>query len=435
VPDAKITTNGVFTMKPTDYRDWFQHCDVAALDCYPDPTLGLVEVRASAFCNDHYRSFKDGLPFILMEQVTSQVNWRTTNVLKQPGQMRALSYAAVAHGADGVMFFQWRASRAGAEKFHGALLPHAGADTRVHREVVQLGRELRSLSAIAGARTPARVAILQSWENHWALELPSKPASFDYGRTLSEFHAPLWNQNIALDVISPDGPLSRYDVLIAPVLYVISEKQAAALRAFVAGGGTLVLTYFSGVVDEHDHIQLGGYPALLKDVLGLTVEEWQPLPPGTANGLRLVSASPDSPAVPCSFFSEVVHPQGAEVLATFTGDFLAGSPAITRHQFDRGEAYYFATQPDPAFLEAWLRDLLAARGITAPLQSDPGIEVCLRCGDCDEFLFVINHQPAPATLTYGQWTGAADMLAPGFTAPATETLSAFAVRILRRTLA
>jgi beta-galactosidase len=434
VPDAKMTTNGVFTMKPADYRDWFQHCDVAALDCYPDPSLGLVEVRAGAFCNDHYRSFKNGLPFILMEQVTSQVNWRATNVLKQPGQMRALSFSAVAHGADGVMFFQWRASRAGAEKFHGALLPHAGANTRVFREVTQLGLELRSLSAITGARTPARVALLQSWENHWALELPSKPATFDYVRTLSEFHTPLWNQNIALDVISPDGPLARYDVLIAPVLYVISEKQAAALRAFVAGGGTLVLTYFSGVVNEHDQIQLGGYPALLKDVLGLVVEEWQPIPPDATNGLRLAAAAPEAPSVPCRFFSEVVHPQGAEVLATFSGDFLAGRPAITRHRFGLGEAYYFATQPDPAFLETWLRDLLTNRGITAPLQADAGVEACLRRGDCEEFLFIINHQRTSATVTYGAWTGAADLLSPGFTAPFTEELAGFAVRILQRSI-
>ena len=434
VPDAKVTTNGVFTMKPTDYRDWFQHCDVAALDCYPDPSLGLVESRAGAFCNDHYRGFKDGLPFILMEQVTSQVNWRATNVLKQPGQMRVLSYSAVAHGADGVMFFQWRASRAGAEKFHGALLPHAGADTRVYREVVQLGRELRSLSAITGARTPARVAILQSWENHWALELPSKPATFDYGRTLSEFHAPLWNQNIALDVISPDGPLSRYGVLIAPVLYVISSQQAAALRSFVEQGGTLVLTYFSGIVNEHDHVQLGGYPALLKDVLGLVVEEWQPIPPEARNGLRLTGSAPDAPAVPCRFFSEVVHLQGAEALACFTEDFLAGGPALTRHRFGRGEAYYWATQPDPAFLGTWLRDLLAARGINAPIRADIGVEACVRRGDREEFLFVINHQRTTASVTYGDWIGAVDLLSTGWLAPASERLEGFAVRILKRSI-
>jgi len=432
VPEAKITTNGVFTMKPADYRDWFQHCDVAALDCYPDPTLGLVEVRASALCNDHYRCFKDGLPFILMEQVTSQVNWRATNVLKQPGQMRALSYAALAHGADGIMFFQWRASRAGAEKFHGALLPHAGPDTRVHREVVQLGRELRSLTAIAGARTPARVALLQSWENHWALELPSKPATFDYGRTLAEFHTPLWNRNIALDVVSPDAPLTRYDVVIAPVLYVISPKQADSLRAFVAGGGTLLLTYFSGIVDEHEHIQLGGYPALLKDVLGLVVEEWQPLPPGASNGLRLLTSAPEAPAVPCHFFSEVVHPRGAEVLATFTKDFLAGQPALTRHRFGSGEAYYLATQPDAACLENWLADLLASRGITAPIQAAYGVEVCLRQGTEQEFLFVINHQSDPAPVNYGAWTGSADLLSPGTPVAATEELPGLAVRLLCR---
>jgi len=433
-PDARVTTNGVFVMKSSNYREWYQLCDVAALDSYPDPHMGIVENRAAALCHDYNRGYKDGLPFILMEQVSSQVNWRASNVLKRPGQMRAMSYSAMARGADGIMFFQWRQSKAGAEKFHGALLPHGGPDTRVFREVCRLGNELRGLARIAGSRVPARVAILDCWHNRWALELPSKPATFDYLRILSTFHTALWNAHVPGDIVSPESDLSGYDLVIAPVLYQVPAARADRLRAYVSGGGTLLATYFTGIVDENDHIQLGGYPALLRDVLGLVVEDWQPLPPDATNGLRPVGAPSGQPAVSCTFFSESVHLRGAETLATFTEDFLAGSPAITRHGFGNGTAYYLATQPDQAFLDNWIRDLLAERGIRAPVSAGPTVEVSPRRSDDEEFLFVINHDRQPASVDYDTWAGAEDLLAPGEHAPSAEDLAPFGVRILRRPL-
>lgn len=432
VPEAKVTTNGVFVMKSANYRDWYGLCDVAALDSYPDPHQGLPENRAAALCHDFYRGFKDGLPFILMEQVSSQVNWRSSNVLKRPGQMRAMSYAAMARGADGIMFFQWRASKAGAEKYHGALLPHVGADSRVFREIRQLGQELRSLSRVAGSRIPARVALLDCWHNRWALELPSKPATFDYLKIFSFFHTALWNNHVAADVVSPDSDLARYDVVIAPTLYQVPVARAEKLRDYVSQGGTLLTTYFSGIVDENEHVHLGGYPALLKDVLGLVVEEWQPIPPDAKNGLRLTGAGDDQPAVPCGFFSEVIHLRGAEPVATFTEDFFAGSPAITRHRFGKGEAFYLATQPEQRFLESWIKELLGDRGIRAPVRAGANIEVSLRRADDEEFLFVINHDRNPAAVDYGVWTGAPDLLANGAPVPTGENLPGFGVRILSR---
>lgn len=434
VPDAKVTTNGVFVMKSGNYRDWYQLCDVAALDCYPDPHIGLPECRAASLNYDYNRGYKDGLPCILMEQVSSQVNWRQSNVLKRPGQMRAMSYSAMARGADGIMFFQWRQSKAGAEKFHGALLPHSGPDTRVFREVCQLGRELARLPLVAGSRVPARVAILDCWQNRWALELPSKPATFDYPKILSTFHTALWNNHVPVDIVSPDSDLSRYDIVIAPVLYQMPAARAENLRTFVAAGGTLLATYFTGIVDENEHVQTGGYPALLKDVLGIVVEEWQPIPPDATNGLRQAGESSGQPAVTCTFFSEVVHLRGADTLATFTGDFLAGSPAITRHRYGKGHALYIATQPEQPFLDTWMHGLLDEHGIQAPVQAGPTVEVSPRCSDDREFLFVINHDLQPAHIDYKSWAGANDLLAPDETVPSNELLAPFAVRILHRPL-
>ncbi len=428
LPDARVTTNGVSWFKPADYWEWFRHCDIAALDCYPDPQDPLAASHEAALCHDLYRSFKGGRPFILMEQVTTQVNWRPVNVLKKPGQMRALSLGAVARGGDGVMFFQWRASRAGAEKFHGAMLPHFGPGGRVFREVKELGRDLQALRAVCGARTTAKVAVILGWENRWALELDSKPVALDYERIVRSWHRPLRECHIATDIVPPGAPLDGYEVVVAPALYQLSAAQAADLAAFVRRGGTLVMTYFSAITDECDRIWPDGQPAMLREVFGMAVEEWQPLPAGHSNGL-LPAAGGD--AVDCHEFCEIVHCEGGEALATFTQDFFAGMPAIVKHRHGEGSAYYFATQPDADFLRDFLGKLLAERGIAAPVAADPAIDVALRTTAEQEFLFVINQGDSPGQVRYGEWSGAADLL-DGSRVAESESLPGFAARVLAR---
>lgn len=427
-PAAKVTTNGLTFPKPNDYWEWYRHVDVAAWDAYPDPAGGLIEIRTTAFCHDLFRSLKGGRPFILMEQVTSQVNWRPTNVLKPPGQMRALSYQAVARGADGVMFFQWRASKAGAEKFHGAMLPHYGPDGRVHREVRELGRELKRVAEIAGTRVSARVALVVSWPNRWALEFETKPTQFDYQEILHVFYAPLWELNIAVDLVPPDAELESYDVVIAPALYQLAASQAERLRRFVDRGGALVMTYFSGVVDEQDQVWLGGYPALLQDVLGLAVEEWQPLAPGATTTVKMAGNARYA-EVTCTKFCEGIDLRGATVLATYHRDLFAGRAALTRHAFGQGEAFYFGTLPAPSALVEFFGALLKRRGIQAPISADPGVELSVREGDGRKFLFVVNHLPAPARVDFGKGKGE-DVLT-GKTCAGEQTIEPFGVRVVR----
>lgn len=425
MPGAKVTTNGLPFHRPVDYHRWYREVDIAAWDSYPDPAGGLGEVRAAAFNHDLFRGLRSGQPFMLMEQATTQVNWRPVNALKPEGQMRALSLAAVARGADAVMFFQWRASRAGAEKFHSAMVPHYGPEGRVFREVCGLGGDLKKLAGVCGARTPARVALLVSWENRWALELESKPTAFDYAAIVQHYHGALWDLNLAIDVVHPDARLDGYAMVVAPALYQLTRPQADSLRAFVQGGGALVMSYFSGVADERDHIWLGGYPALLQDVLGLAVEEWQPLAPGEGNVL-----SAGGREVPCEKFCELLHLRGAEALATYARNFFAGRPAVTRHRYGAGEAIYVATQPERGWLRELLGGLAGARGLKAPLQAPPGVEAAVRTTGAEEFLFVINHEATEATVDFQGWSGA-DLLS-GESCAGSVSLKPFGVRVLQR---
>ncbi|GGO26191.1 beta-galactosidase [Deinococcus humi] len=350
-PQTPITTNFLGFLPGLDYFKWAQEEDVVSLDAYPDPSSSRPHLEAG-MTFDIMRSLRGGQRWILMEQATSAVNWRERNTLKRPGLMRLLNHQALAHGANGLMFFQWRASRAGAEKFHSGMVQHVGPQrSRVWQEVQALGQELKSLTELTQARVPARVAIMFDWNSWWALEIDSKPAALKLMPLVQKWYAALRQLGQNVDFVHPEGNLTAYDVVALPNQYLLSHAAAQNVRQFVNGGGTLATGFFSGIVDEHEHIQLGGYPALISDVLGLWVEEWLVMQPGETNQVQLRE---NGATYDVHHWAEVIHVTGAETVATFQQDFIAGQPAITSHRFGAGHAYYLGGD----FPEAAVIDLL-----------------------------------------------------------------------------
>jgi beta-galactosidase len=340
------------------------------------------------------RSLGGGRPWLLMEQTTSRVNWRPRNVAKAPGQMRLWSLQAVARGADGVLFFQWRQSRAGAEKWHSAVVPHGPPDeSPAWREAVVLGEELGRLGDVVGGRVPADVAIVLDWESWWALELPSRPSA-DL-RMLDQVvasYAPLYRANVTADFVHPAGDLSPYRLVLVPNLYLVRDEDAERLARFVAGGGHLVVSFFSGIVDEADHVRLGGYPGAFAGLLGLRVDDFRPL----AAGERVELGFRDGSAGEGELWSELVRPQGAEVVATFAGGELDGRPAVTRHAVGAGAAHYLATRPDPASMARLLDGVRLEAGVEQVAGVPAGVEAVRRRAADDTLLFLLNHGTAEA---------------------------------------
>ncbi|MFI7208543.1 beta-galactosidase [Micromonospora aurantiaca (nom. illeg.)] len=387
-----VTTNFMIGtgIKYLDYHSWASDVDVVSNDHYltaadPQPQVNL------ALAADHTRGVAGGAPWLLMEHSTSAVNWQPRNVAKTPGQMRRNSLAHVARGADGVLFFQWRASRAGAEKFHSALVPHAGPDTKVFREVCRLGADLRALAEVRGSRVDADVAILFDYEAWWGAELDSHPSvDVTYTDRLSALHAALWRAGVTADVVHPSADLSRYRLVLAPTLYLVRDADADALRRFVETGGTAVVTYFSGIVDEHDHIRLGGYPGAFRDLLGVRVEEFFPLREGET--VRLDDGAR------ADVWTEWLHAEGAEVLAAYTDGPLPGVPALTRHAVGAGAAWYVGTRLDDEATDRLVARLLAETGVRPPVRAPAGVEVVRRRSADRSWLFVVNHTTEPARL-------------------------------------
>jgi len=389
-PDVPVTTNYMGFHKPMNYQRWSRGLDFVSWDSYPDPTPGAGGAVANAATHDLTRSLKKDRPFLLMEQSISSVTWRTINAPKPAGLMRLWSWQALARGSDGVMFFQWRASTAGAEKFLGGMVPHApAARSRTYAEVKALGGELRKLAPIAGSRVRAEVAIAFDWEAWWAVELDSKPAPIAYAAWAQEIHAHFFARNIAVDFVHPAEPLDDYRVVIAPALYLLGEAGAANLTRFVDRGGQLLATYFSGIVDENEHALVGGYPARLREVLGLWVEEWLPLGPEERRTVRFGGRGGRKAVV--RDWCEVVHPERAEVLARYVDGAAAGEAAITRQRFGAGAAYYLSTRPEAPALGALLDEVCAAGGVAPLLTAPAGVELAVRENGGRRFMFLLNH--------------------------------------------
>jgi beta-galactosidase len=368
--------------KRVDYWSFAGEQDVVSNDCYPEPGNPLTPAR-TALTHDLMRGLAGGRPWLLMEQSTSAVNWREHNLPKPPGQFRLESLQAVARGADGLCYFQWRASRFGAERFHAAMVPHAGADTRLHAEVRAHGQELRRLAEVAGEPVPARVAMVFGWESWWALEDRGRPSDrLNAVDQLLSYYVPFFERGVSVDVVPPDADLSAYALVVVPNLFLVGDRDAAALTAYVNGGGVLVVGPFSGVVDPNSHVRTGRFPVPLREVLGASGEEWLP-----ASG-PVACRWHGGAGFEAESWTELLRSDGAEVVAEFTDGDLAGRPAILRHRSGQGVAWYVGTMPEPAALAALAGRALADAGVRGVLADPPpGVEAVRR----GEVLFLLNH--------------------------------------------
>lgn len=384
-PHIPVTTNFMATNCPSiDYWAWSREVDIVANDYY------LVAERADnhvllAMDADLTRSLAGGRPWILMEHSTGAVNWQPRNIAKRPGEMARNSLVSVARGADAVLFFQFRASRSGAEKFHSAMLPHGGTQTRIWREVEALGATLGGLDDVMGGSVPARVAILWDVESFWAQDLEWRP-SVDLGHRerIVAFYTELWRRDVAVDFAHPHDDLSAYDVVLAPASYLLDAASAANLRGFVAEGGRLVSSYFSGIVDEHDAVPDGPYPAGLREVLGLRIDEFLPFHAGE-------SARLDDGSTGTVWADDIVL-DGAEAVATFEDGPAAGRAGVTRNVYGAGSAWYVSTKLDGDDLGMLLERVLAEAGVeSAAAHPVAGLERVERRTDEALFVFLANH--------------------------------------------
>ena len=385
-----VTTNFTGFEPLTDLWEWAEEVDVVADDQYPDHA-STTSSSDIALVQDLMRSLGEGRPWVLMEQAVSATSWRPHNLPKSRDRARLDSLQAVARGADAICFFQWRQARTGAERFHSAMLPHAGADTEVFETTCALGADLRRLRPIVGGRVEASVALLFDWPSRWAADEPGRPTQrLDTLEQVQRWHRALWRRGIAVDLVRPGADLSAYATVLVPHTYIVQTDAATALRAAVERGASLVVGPFSGVADGNAGILTGRSPVLLRDLLGVSGEEWVGLPDAPTPVVVEQTWATAPAEVEASVLGERLRAEGAEVLARFGAGHLSGAPAITRHRGGDGAAWYLGAIVSDDALAAVLDDALDAAGVTGVLPDrvlPDGVEAVQR----GEALFLLNH--------------------------------------------
>lgn len=372
-----ITTNfmSMRHISSMDYWKWAAEVDFVSTDHYAEAHNPRAEVEL-AFQADFTRGLAGGKPWLLMEHSPAAVNWQPRNTPKSSTETMAHALSHIARGSEGVMFFQFKQSRGGSERFHSAMVPHIGRESRVFDSMAQLGRQVSELSALAGQPTePAEVAIVLDYQSWWALQQPNLPSvDLDYVRMIHLWYEVLYDLGVRVDFLSPDAEDSqwqRYRAVFIPLLHVSEEQRTHRVRDYVDRGGYVVVSYFSGIADANLRAHLGSAPAkLIESVCGVRVEEFVPLQEG-----QEIALSDGSRA---RLWSEVARATSAEALISYQdGDIVAGSLAVSKNSLGAGQAWYLGTDLSREKLDELFATVVEGRGVA---RSEPGVDTVTRAG-------------------------------------------------------
>ena len=404
-----ITTNLMGTFKDLDYFEWAKEMDVVSWDNYPGMD---TPPSYTAMCHDLMRGIGGNKPFMLMEQTPNQQNWFPFCKVKRPGEVRKLSWQAVAHGADTVQFFQMKQSIGGCERFHGAVIAHDGTEeSRVFKETATLGEELDRIGRrIMGSRIESRVAIMFDWQSYWSLEGCVGPtAGFNYPNEVHRFYRALWRRNVPVDFIESTASLDElknYDLVIAPALITVLPGVAETLESYVAEGGSFITGYMAGTHDEHDLVVPGGYPGKLRKLMGVWVEEIDALAPD-----ETIEVHGDVVDAKGEIVASIIHCEGAERLASYGGnEFYAGHSALTVNEYGKGKAYFVGTPLDETGMSAFMAPIIQQLDLK-PLDTPEDVSLSIRhADDGTRYAFLINQSANGKQLCLGELDGGRELL-------------------------
>ena len=364
-PDIPVTTNfmadnpDLIPFVALDYSKFAKEIDVISWDAYPqwhNDTETTAELASKvAMINDLYRSLKQQ-PFLLLESTPSAVNWIDYNKAKRPNMHYLSAMQMLAHGSDSNMYFQFRKSRGSSEKFHGAIVDHdRSTENRVFKEVSRVGETMENLTELAGSPRKARVGLLYDWENNWAINDAQSfgEETLRYPQTVQEHHRAFWNMDIPTDVITIENNFDDYDLLVVPMLYLMSEETVSRLETFVKNGGHLVMTYISGMVDEHDLVYPNTWPEKLSQTFGLNILETDTLYPSDRNAVTYQGKEYEM-----KHYATVLDLLEAESLGEYEQDFYKGTPAITKNDYGSGKAYFIGARLEDDFQADFYKSLI-----------------------------------------------------------------------------
>ena len=409
--DTPVTTNMMYLFKTLDYFAWAKEMDVASWDNYPTDESMPWEV---AFWHDLMRGLKEGQPFWVMEQNPMQQTYNAVD-RKIPGKMRARAYQAVAHGADALLYFQLKRSQGSCEKYCGAVIDHVGhGDTRIFREVTELGKELELLGdQLLDGRTESKVAVLYDWDSYWTVDYDrwrGLNKDWNYPETVMYYYRYFYDKHISVDIISRDMDFSKYQIVAAPMLYCIGEDTENKIKSYITNGGIFVSTYGSGLIRPDTRVILGGYPGALREAAGIWIEEMDYLPKGERSEIYM-GKDGSMYETYCEQHCDVIHLEGACAEAVYGQKdlFYYGMPAVTCNDYGEGQMWYIGTRLLKQGLYTLFDRICEQRKIQPVVNGGKGLEITRRSRGGKNYYFIINYDKRPHKLP-GRLTGYRDLL-------------------------
>jgi beta-galactosidase len=393
-----------FSYNNLDYFAFSQPLDFVTWDNYPRGFWiqnQLVDAAALALGHDTMRGLKQK-NFWVMEAHSGPAGWDIIGSTPRPNEIRLWAYQAIAHGADGIVFFRWRTARYGAEQYWHGVLDHDGKPRRRYAEFKQLGHELQQIGTrIQGSQPQADVAMLLSYDSRFAFQIQPNNESFSYPKHFLDYYRALYDRNITVNVVSPHDNYSAYRVLVVPALYVVTNELAQKLSDFVGNGGTLVLTARSGVKEESNAVVNLALPGLLRELCGIEIAEYDSLRNAETVGIKFQVTGN---RVETSVWCDVLELQGAEAIAHYTDSYYADRPAISRHHYGKGQVIYVGTLGGNKIADAVIDRVLQEIHYSSPQATKTCVETRERYQSNEKLFFILNHsaevQRVALTQTY-----------------------------------
>lgn len=399
-PHQAITHNEMGTYSGVDYYDLNRSLDFVAWDNYPIFDRDYAHYAGSGLSHDLMRGSKDNQNYMIMEQEGGAGGWSVFfGRQAAPALYRVWAYQSVAHGADGVCYFRWRTSRYGTEQYWQGILDQDSYRNSRYFVVAQIGKELAQLTPLLhGSKVVSPAAILVSPDSRWAQQIQPGVEDFQYDRQVQDFYDAFRRSGVNVDIAFPASDLSAYRLVVAPALYVTDQALTSKLDAFVKNGGTLILTFRSGVKDEHNVVTDRTLPGPFADIAGVAIHDFDP----QVNEEQEIVGLGES-RFPARTWSDILDPSTAKVLATYGKGYYAGKPALTENNAGKGWVYYVGTESKSPFFYDRLIALTAKKSQLALNQKIPaGVEVAVRQKGDKKIIFVLNYTSAEQTVPLDQ---------------------------------
>jgi beta-galactosidase len=438
-PRHFVTTNNVgLPLDTINLASLYEKLDFVAFDNYPGFFEMLLHQESApispdtipaniALGHDFARSLKGGKPFMIMEEQSGKAGQRSFSPQPEKGQVRLWTHQAVAHGAMGVNYFRWDTATFGAEEYWHGILNHDRSKSPGFDEIKQAVKELKGLGPeVLNSSYAAEAALVFDYDCSWAVKIQPGHLALSYMTQVTSWYGAMSASHTGIDVIAAGVDLAPYKIVFAPVVYVLSQAQAARIRSFVQGGGMFVTNFRLGVKTETSQMVRTPLPGLLRDVMGVTVADYVPIY-FARQGVKFSStlAGPDAA---CGIWADILQPSGAEVLGSYTSGEHAGEAAVTMNSFGKGKAVYIGGDLDAASLSRVLRALAASAGVKRPFDVPAGVELTVRKSGDKQWIFLLNHTSVAQTV--GLPTAFTDLLTREAQSGTVE-LSGYGVKVLQ----